>query len=123
MANELQVTIHVTFAKSGLPSKDLGSTTPISITVAGAILYENIQEVGTSQEPLDITGIATLGLFYAKNLDPTLNINIRPGTGLTDLVELRPGEACLFRLQSGITPYIVANGVGPAQLHYCIFDE
>lgn len=122
MANELSVINYVTFAKSGLPSKTLGDTTAFTITVSGSFVFENIQTVGTSEEALEKTGISALGWCYMKNLDATNFIKVRSGTGGTDMLKIKPGEAIAFRWMTGLTPYVIAD-TAACRLHYCIFND
>lgn len=106
MANELTVSCSLTFTKSG--NGDSKAYSGISIDVSGSKTTKIRQTIGTSEEALDIGDIGTCGFIIGKNLDATNYIEIRPGSGETDLVKVGPGEPFMFRLaMSG--PYAIAD--------------
>ena len=49
------------------------------------------------------------GYFIGRNVDSTNFIEIRPNTGVADLVRLEPGDWCLFRITDDATPYAIAD--------------
>lgn len=111
MADELTLTIKAVLANSGtkVVFPDSAAQT-IEVTVSGTGLVHARQTIGTSEEALDLGDIATGGYFVAINRDPTNYVQIRSGTGATDLVRLEAGETCAFRLSPDATaPYAIAD--------------
>jgi hypothetical protein len=111
MADEVTIHLQLTYEKAGskvtLP-QDSGRL--FQADVAGTLFAHKSQNIGTSEEALDIDGLTAGGLFVAINRDATNYVELRPGTGVTDMIRLLPGEACLFRLSPDATaPYAIAN--------------
>jgi hypothetical protein len=111
VANELSITIKASFAKGGteVVFPDAAKQS-FQVTVSGSRFIQMRQSVGTSEEALDIGDIATGGYFIAVNRDATNYVEIRSGTGATDLVRLNAGEVCMFRMSADSSaPYAIAN--------------
>lgn len=106
MANELTVSCSGRFSKSGREISK--SYSGIQIDVSGDKVTQLIQEIGTSEEALDIGDVGTAGYLLLKNLDDTNYVTIRPGAGETDLVKLKAGEVAMFRLALD-GPYAIAD--------------
>lgn len=111
MANEITITAKLTFTKGGtsvtFPS---ASYQTFNVTVSGSRFIQMRQAIGTSEEALDLGDIATGGYFIARNHDTTNYVEIRSGTGTTDLVRLNAGEVCMFRISSdSAAPFAIAN--------------
>lgn len=120
MADEATVRVSLSFEKGTVSeSKSFGPTT---FDVAGDNPLCNIQDVGTSEEALLIGDITVGGYLYARNLDATNFVEIRPGTGDADLIQLKPGDVCLFRLTPTATaPFVIAD-TGACRLEYMLLD-
>lgn len=118
MASELSVgTLTISFAKSGSPSFSLVPAA-LSITISGDAWMDNTQTVGTSEEAILLGDVATGGYWFVQNLDATNYITIRPGTGATDLIQVKAGEWAIFRSSSAATaPFALAN-TSPVQVRF-----
>jgi hypothetical protein len=60
--------------------------------------------------------------MFVRNMDVTNFVKIRAGSGLTDLIKLKPGEFALFRLMTGITPYAIAD-TAACDIEFCIIED
>jgi len=122
MANEISVTIKITFAKGTLPTVSRNPSA-LSVDMTGTQFVAGVQSIGTVEEALDLgdMGALTLGWMYAKNLDGTNFVEIRPNTATADLIKLKAGEFCLFRLTSN-TPYAIAD-TAACELDYLIVED
>lgn len=121
MANELTVTIKALFEKGGtsITFPD-GSHRETSVTVSGSRFFMGRQSIGTSEEAIDLGDIATGGWFFGINRDSTNYLEIRSGTGATDLVRMNAGEPCAFRISGDATaPFAIAN-TSACELEYLL---
>lgn len=102
MANELNITVGLEYSKSGINLNKLKSKL---ITVTGTEAADFIQSIGTSEEAVALSDMATQGYVYAENLDSTNYVEI----GLTGklAIKLKAGEFALFR--TGGALYAQAN--------------
>ena len=105
MANELTVSIKLTFSKGGAKvSRNFSD----SITVTGDSFNHDIQSVGTTEEQLaQGADLGTPGVVMILNLDSTNYVEIGSTTGVYD-IKLLAGEGCLYRHNSA-TLYAKAN--------------
>lgn len=106
MSNELRVSVSLRFEKSGRSVQKEYSG--VQIDVSGDKWTYLVQEIGTSEEAIDVGDIGTAGFIIFKNLDDTNYVTLRPGTGTTDLVKAKSGEPGLFRLAMD-GPYAMAD--------------
>ncbi len=89
---------------------------------ASAKCFKNIQTIGTSEEAIELGDVTAGGAFLAKNLSTQRVVKIRAATGLADLVEMKPGEFCYFRLDAGATaPFAIAIA-GAAEVLFVVLD-
>jgi len=107
MANEITQIINLSFAKGGATTYFATST---RIDMAGTGYNSSTQEIGTTAEVVDLTGVTgTPGQMAIKNLDATNYVEIGGDSGLTVFkIKLRPGKSCLIEPTSG-TIYAKAN--------------
>ena len=83
---------------------------PDVVSVATEAIARMTQNIGTSEEALNLGNIATLGYIYIKNLDETNFVQLRTATSGTYFCKLKPGEIAVFRFGSGVTaPYAIAD--------------
>ena len=109
MASEITITCSMAFAKGNVASISRAST-GLARDVTGSAYHANVQSVGTSEEAILLGDAGVGGYFWGKNLDSTNFIKIRAATGIADLVRLKAGDVCLFRIDSGATaPYAIAD--------------
>lgn len=86
----LEVTISASIAfDDGLRTGSLDVESRL-LTSADPQFASIIQEIGTSEEVINLGGLASLGAFMLKNLDPTNFINIKTGSGGTIIAKLKP---------------------------------
>ena len=72
MANELAVEIKVTYTPSAANQESVQpNKITQTITMTGSDFVTGTQEIGTSDESLDVGSVATLGWMMVKNLDST----------------------------------------------------
>lgn len=115
MADELSVTVAVRHTKE--PKLNLNPSAAI-FDQTGEGVFSAVQEIGTSEEDVTITGITTLGLCVLRNLDDTNYIDIGKkdgGGNMQETIKLGPtGGAgtcaiAVFPLAAGITLRAKAN--------------
>jgi len=119
MANELTATCSLRFSKGGREVSK--SYSGVQIDVSGDKWVFGVQEIGTSEEAIDVGDIGTTGFLIAKNLDSTNFISIRPGTGTANLVKLKAGEPCMFRLALN-GPWAISD-TAACDLEYLILEN
>lgn len=107
MADELTLRCNLSFEKLGTIHELLFG--PTDLDVSGNRPQRGRQNVGTTEEALLLGDAGVGGYLMAINRDATNYVEIRPGSGLADLVKLMPGDVCLFRLAADCTPYVIAN--------------
>lgn len=117
MANELTLRCNLSYEKLGTTLSLLFGPTNRDVTGSKPIM--NRQLVGTSEEALVLGDASVGGYLMAVNRDATNYVEIRPGSGLADLVKLLPGDVCLFRVTGDATPYVIAN-TAACELEYVL---
>jgi len=118
MASELTLRVSLSFEKSGRLAELLFG--PTARDVAGNKPLSNVQSIGFAAEEAIVVGDAGAGgYFMAVNRDATNYVELRPGSGLADLIKLLPGDVCLFRLTGDATLYALAN-TAAVDLEYVI---
>lgn len=121
MANEITVNASIKLEKQG--TRMSLSVANIKIDVTGKRFIHPRQLIGTTEEALELGDIATGGWFMAINHDPTNFVSIRSGTGATNLVKLKAGEPCLFRLSgSSAAPFAIAD-TAPCDLEFVLVED
>ncbi len=118
MADELTVTASVKFTKGNVDMTMV--QTAFTPDVAGTLYVRGVQNVGTSEEALDMGNVTSPGWAYFRNLDASNFVEIRPATGETDLVRLLAGESCCFRFIA-TAPFVLAD-TGNVDLEYLIVE-
>lgn len=118
MADELTLRVSLSYEKASKIAELLFG--PVSIDVAGGRPLSNVQSIGFAAEEAVVVGDAGAGgYFMAINRDATNYVELRPGSGLADLIKLLPGDVCLFRLTGDATLYALAN-TAAVDLEYVI---
>lgn len=110
MANELQLTLGVTFANAALKDNVASSTLNVTQTTLG--FHAPVVSVGSgAEEDLSVGDIGTLGWIYLKNLDTANYVQWGPKSGgsMVAVGRLKFGEFAIFRLEPGITLRWIAN--------------
>lgn len=106
MANELTLTASCKFLKGD--SDVLFNKSGILLDVSGDDYVRLTQNVGTTQEALNLGDLTTPGYILVFNRDTTNFVSIRPGTGENDLVKIPAGGIALFMIASS-APFIIAD--------------
>jgi hypothetical protein len=117
MANEITI---------NLPSisyiKDVYSDTLtpgiINLTVTGKHAVHDNQQLSTSNAPLAKGNVGTIGFFYLKNKDSTINILYSAGT--TEYFTLLPGAVALG--YAGVANINAKGASGTPNLEYWIIE-
>jgi len=111
MANAISLTAAAVLTHDGVEVLNKAIASDLEFTVSGDGLIWHSQQIGTSEEAIDLGGLSTLGWAFFINVDPTNFIELRTGTGGTKFAKLQAnGGFALLRLGSGITaPYAIAD--------------
>jgi hypothetical protein len=120
MSDEIKVTVKV-----GITKGDLSLTRTVNNHTSdqtGDGMQYGVQNVGTSDEPLEMGDIGTAGICYLRNLDDTNYVEIgQDSGGFVALMKLLPGEVACGRLATD-APRAKAN-TGAIELEYLIFEN
>ena len=120
MANEITLTAALKFLKGDTDTSF--SKSGLLIDVAGTDYVRMTQQVGVSEEALDLGGLSTLGYILMFNLDSTNFVEIRPATGVADMIKILAGECALFRMADGVTaPFVIAD-TAIVQVEYLMIE-
>jgi hypothetical protein len=121
MANEL--TLNATFRSLKDSTKHSLEVSGLQVSVSGTISARNRQNVGTSEELLDLGGVTVPGWCIIINRDATNFVEVRAATGLADLIRINAGEFALFRFAAECTtPYVIAN-TGAVEIEYILLEN
>ncbi len=109
MANEITASGSLAYSKNGVA--DSLARIGLAITMSGDDALHQSQLVGfAAEETLTLNSDAsTNGWLLLINRDTTNFVKVRAATGAADLVKIKAGEFALFRLNTGITPYVIAD--------------
>ncbi len=118
MANELNISVSLSFRKGGA-SVDRAESG--SFTVTGDAFSHEVQEVGTSEEQLaQGADLGTPGIVFIKNLNATYYVEIGSTTGVYD-IKIKAGEFALYRHNSA-TIFAKAN-TAACLVEYIIVED
>lgn len=110
MANEFNITTAMRYLSGNdyVNLKDSYQVDQTSVPLGGA---PGVQNVGTTHEVLEVSGLLNLGMAYFKNLDDTNFVDIGVDVAATfyPLIRLLPGESTVFRFTATSTPYLKAD--------------
>jgi hypothetical protein len=122
MADEITLSFNLLFAKGNV--RENPKMTSLKIDVSGTQLIHHIQTIGTSEEALTVGDISTGGWFVGINRDDTNTISIRPGTGTNSLIDMKPGEPCVFRSSaSGELAIWALADTAACELEYWMIED
>jgi hypothetical protein len=120
MADELSISL--SFALSKGSTEIAERIRDLLIDVAGTHVTHLRQEIGTSEEAIVLGDAGVGGWFLAINRDDTNFVEIRSGTGATNLVQVLAEEFCLFRISPDATaPYAIAD-TAACELEYWLIE-
>jgi len=107
MANEITITQNIAIENVGFSDKRTHSNKKFDQTTLGGML-PGYKKIGTSEETLTTTDVATLGWAWIKNLDAANYVDFGFTTAVYG-IRCEAGEVALFRLVPGVTIYALAN--------------
>lgn len=117
MANELTLSVSAGFAKSSiLFNKSFAG----SVTVSGSYPISTAQNIGTSDETLDLGAVATPGYIVLKNRDATNYITLGED-GTSYPVKLKASEFAILRW-NGAAIHAKAN-TAACDLEYLLIPD
>jgi hypothetical protein len=117
MANELTLSISASFAKSSILFNKAFSG---QVTVSGTYPIATAQNIGTSDETLDLGAVATAGYLVLKNRDATNYITLGED-GSSYPIKLKAGEFAIVRW-NGAAVHAKAN-TAACDLEYLLIPD
>lgn len=118
MANELRLSVSVSFEKGGA---SISKTKSPSLDVTGDLFAHGVQNIGIVEEELTlVSGMGTLGYVYLHNLDATNFITAGSVTAQLG-IKIKPGEVAVFRT-SGAGIFIKAD-TAACDVEYIIIED
>lgn len=109
MANEIKITQAIRLVKNAL--KHEFTPPQLSLTMAGSLVYDVVQSVGTAEETAGpaFGDIGTEGLCVVYNLDPTNYVQVGFATNVYGMRLYGDGAPAMFYLEPNATLYLKAN--------------
>lgn len=122
MANEITLSGTLEYEDSELSEAILAITGKLASVSTKKFIHHK-QNVGITEEALDLGELTALGWSMFVNRDSTNYVEIRSATGAgNDIIKLLAGEFALFRFGSDVTaPFAIAN-TAAVQLEYVIIS-
>jgi hypothetical protein len=123
MASEIQIRGQLNVTKGNL--KFQSPNISFAPTMSGTHRSGAAQSIGITQEAITIAAdVANLGWAVFTNTDDTatIEIGVEVGSVFYPLVDLLPGESCVFRLHPDAAPYARASLTAGAVLDHTIFE-
>lgn len=109
MANELTLNASMNYADSESADETIEVVEKLA-SVATKRYTKVKQNIGTSEEAINLGDISAPGWVLLRNRDETNYIEIKVATSAAIFAKLLPGEFCFLRLGSGAqAPYAIAN--------------
>jgi hypothetical protein len=101
MANEITIASSLT-AKNGSLTVTQEANTRADQTNKGGV--QKIQNIGTSEEVVSLTGVTAARAILIKNLDATNFVDIGPESGgaMVGFARLKAGENCMLPLKPSV---------------------
>lgn len=122
MANELSVSMSFAYARGNFAPL-ARALTALGVTISSDPVICDVLNVTTVELAVPLGGVVLAGNWaWFRNLDSTNFLEIRVATGGTKFLKLKPGEAALLRLGSGVTaPFAIAD-TATCALEYVLFS-
>lgn len=92
-----------------------------TVDLSGSRYIRNVQNVGTSQEALELGEIATPGYGIFHNLSTANPVFIRRATSESNAIRVGPGAWACFEFEA-TAPYVIATGAA-CDLEYLVFER
>ncbi len=120
MANELTVSGSLSFTKGSITAAL--AKNGLQITITGTKKLENVQNIGTSEEALQLgdLGSAANCWLLLINRDATNYVSVRRATGEGNFAKLLAGEFLLTRMEAA-APFLIAN-TAACNVEYCLIE-
>lgn len=107
MAGTINFTVELAVTNGQLTANQSLSTTATQTTPG---VLQVVQNIGTSEEAVDLSALTAARFITIKNIDDTNYVELGPdSTGIIDLIQLLPGESCGFPLKPSVTLKAQAN--------------
>jgi hypothetical protein len=109
MANEIKINQSIRLVKSAL--KHEFTPPQLSLTMTGSLVYDVVQNVGTSEETAGpaFGDIGTEGLCVVYNLDSTNYVQVGFSTTVYGMRLYGGSAPAMFFIEPGATLYLKAN--------------
>lgn len=123
MANEIFATLELQVDKGGF---HLHEKRFFISTMSGLNATQNIQNVGNTEEAIDLGDYTPGGLMLVVNLDDTNYVEIRPGVGERDIIQVEAGQFAFFRLTDDcLAPFAISNTAddNTAEVLFIMIDD
>ena len=122
-STQLTISLILAYLKNNIAVNE--NTGPIYINVGGNGLVSNSAYVATTTDTALPLGSVTAagGWFFLYNQDLTNQVNIKTAVSGTILTNVKAGEACLFRLPSGVTAPSIQSLNNSVVVSYVLFDN
>jgi hypothetical protein len=102
-------------------SEEIMSVVDVLRSISTKLFVKHKQNIGITEEALDLGGLASLGWAFFKNLDETNYVELRVATGGSKIIRIDPLCLAFFRFGSDVTaPFAIAN-TATVQLEYVIY--
>lgn len=108
MANEITVTGSISVDEASIIQAIAESAVSFDLATTPTKYVDHIQEIGTSEEAIDMGDITTPGWFFAKNLDAVNFIELYAATAETAFAKLLPSEFIMGKL-AATAPFAKAD--------------
>jgi hypothetical protein len=127
MANEITINSTIRLDKGGSDYTFPSDGSPFTIDMTGTNYLMNRQIIGFAAEEALLLGDVDISAngawFCAVNRDATNFVEIRTGTGVADLIKIRPGEPCgpILFTTTATAPFAIADTAN-CELEYILIE-
>lgn len=111
-ANEITITYALTLANGDLDSLTIPTRTlQVNQNTVVPVRIGGIQDIGTTEEEVDVTGMTTNGWSVFRNRDATnfVTMGVKPASTYYPMIRLKAGEAAIMRLEPAVAIYAKAD--------------
>lgn len=119
MANELTITTTMNYSNAGVIESMTKQNLQVTVTTNRSTRIVMQAEVAGTN--LDLGGVSNLGYILIRNMDSTNFVTITNASDTAQL-KLKAGEWSLFRLNTGITPKVIAD-TGACLIEYLLISD
>lgn len=120
MANEITVSMSLSFLKGGIGSSL--SFSDLKFDVSGTDYFQGTQGVAqTADEALNLGHLGTPGWCMIQNTDATNYVTVRFQNDDGDCIKIKAGETACFRF-GATAPFVKAN-TADVQINYLLIED